>query len=195
MVRLSLPASLLLPLVLHQCATTEAFQSGTGPLGLAKRSRATLTTSFVSTTSTIPGAAEVQKKVHAEPLKKVVTGGNNDNDIDEFTKRDNEVPSLGSILRMLPKESFDIDTKTSLFYFGVDLAAVVACLGFLNTVVTSDIYHSLPMWGQALTVAPLQVLSGFAMWCMWCIGHDAGHGTVSKKNWINQVVGEVSICP
>ena len=30
------------------------------------------------------------------------------------------------------------------------------------------------------------------MWCMWCIGHDAGHGTVSNKNWINNVVGEIA---
>ena len=30
------------------------------------------------------------------------------------------------------------------------------------------------------------------MWCMWCIGHDAGHGTVSKTKWINRVVGEIA---
>ena len=71
----------------------------------------------------------------------------------------NNVPlPLGTILRMLPKESFDIDTKTGLFYFGVDLVAVGATLGFLNAVVTSDVYHSIPIWGQALTVAPLQIL-------------------------------------
>ncbi|EED91164.1 predicted protein [Thalassiosira pseudonana CCMP1335] len=27
---------------------------------------------------------------------------------------------------------------------------------------------------------------------MWCIGHDAGHSTVSKTKWINRVVGEVA---
>jgi hypothetical protein len=95
---------------------------------------------------------------------------NGDKDIEKFL-------SLGAIGRMLPKESFDIDTKTSLAYFGIDLVAVVASLGFLGAVVKSDFYHSLPMVGQALTVAPLQVLCGFAMWCMWCIGHD---GTYRK---------------
>lgn len=103
-----------------------------------------------------------------------------------------KLPNLGELGRMLPKESFDIDTKTSLFYFTVDLIACIASLGFLDLVVTSDFYHSLPIVAQALTVAPLQILAGFAMWCMWCIGHDAGHGTVSKKNWINHVVGEIS---
>jgi len=103
-----------------------------------------------------------------------------------------EPPNLATVSRMLPPESFDVDTKTSLFYFGLDLIAVVGSLSFLNAVVTSSIYHSLPIWGQALTVAPLQIVAGFAMWCMWCIGHDAGHSTVSKKKWINRIVGEIS---
>jgi hypothetical protein len=93
-------------------------------------------------------------------------------DMEKFRKGDDKTPALGTIGRMLPKESFDIDTKTSLAYFGIDLVAVIASLGFLGAVVKSDFYHSLPMFGQALAVAPLQVLSGFAMWCMWCIGHD-----------------------
>lgn len=104
-----------------------------------------------------------------------------------------EIPKLGTIMKMLPKESFQVSTKESLLYFGLDLAAVVTCLSSLHMVVTSDLYHSLAMWQQAIMVAPLQVLSGFAMWCMWCIGHDAGHTTVSKKYpWINRLVGEVA---
>ncbi|KAL7514148.1 hypothetical protein ACHAXN_011432 [Cyclotella atomus] len=102
-------------------------------------------------------------------------------------------PVPGSIMKMLPKNTFDIDTPTSLFYFAIDLLAVVATMGFLDIVVTSANYHALPMWAQALCVAPLQVLTGFAMWCMWCIGHDAGHGTVSKSNKsINRIVGEIA---
>jgi omega-3 fatty acid desaturase (delta-15 desaturase) len=114
---------------------------------------------------------------------------NNKND---DVEKEREIPNLGTLAKMLPRESFDIDTKTSLFYFGLDLVACIASLGFLDVVVTSDLYHSLPIAAQALMVAPLQILSGFAMWCMWCIGHDAGHGTVSKKNWINHLVGEIS---
>jgi len=104
-----------------------------------------------------------------------------------------EVPALGTIAKMLPRSVFQVDTKKSLLYFGVDAVAVASTLTFLHTVVTSDAYHALPMYGQALLVAPLQVLAGFAMWCMWCIGHDAGHGTVSRThNWVNQVVGEIA---
>lgn len=127
-----------------------------------------------------------------ENLKRNNNNMGNDNIDNTDKKKDTKVPSLGSILKTLPRESFNIDTKTSLFYFAVDLAACIGTLEFLNLVVQSDLYHSLPIWGQALTVAPLQVLSGFALWCMWCIGHDAGHGTVSKNKWITDIVGEVS---
>jgi omega-3 fatty acid desaturase (delta-15 desaturase) len=108
----------------------------------------------------------------------------------------NEPPRLGQVRKLLPKDAFQVDTATSLFYFGLDFVAVAATMGFLNAVVTSDLYHSWPMLGQALAVAPLQVLTGFAMWCMWCIGHDAGHTTISKDRkygkTINRVVGEVA---
>ena len=101
-------------------------------------------------------------------------------------------PKVGTVMKMLPKETFNIDTATSLFYFGVDFAAVAATMGFLDILVTSDNYHSFPIWLQGLCVAPLQVLTGFAMWCMWCIGHDAGHSTVSKTKSINRIVGEIA---
>ena len=101
-------------------------------------------------------------------------------------------PRLGSLMKALPKKIFEVNTAKSLFYFGVDTAACVASIGFLYAVVTSDIYHSMAVWQQALTVAPLQILAGFAMWCQWCIGHDAGHSLISKKyKWLNTAVGEI----
>lgn len=81
-----------------------------------------------------------------------------------------EPPTLAQVRKLLPAEVFKVDTKVSLFYFAVDFIAVAGTMGFLNQVVTSDVYHSLPWWNQAILVAPLQVLTGFAMWCMWCIG-------------------------
>ena len=76
-------------------------------------------------------------------------------------------PKAGAVMKMLPKETWDIDTPTSLFYFAVDLLAVASTMGFLDAVVTSDNYHALPVWAQAMAVAPLQVLTGFAMWCVF----------------------------
>ena len=106
------------------------------------------------------------------------------------------VPRLGTIMKMLPKDTWKVDTQTSLLYFTLDLLAVICSMGFLDAVVTSDAYHSMQIWEQALSVMPLQVLTGFAMWCTWCIGHDAGHGTVSKSTkfgkGINRLVGEIT---
>ena len=64
---------------------------------------------------------------------------------DLYVRHDDEVPKVGEVMRMLPKETFNANTAMGLFYFGVDFAAVAATMGFLNAVVTSDVYHSLPV--------------------------------------------------
>lgn len=99
----------------------------------------------------------------------VITTDTNNNVLNQVDMA-NEPPTLAQVRKLLPAEVFKVDTKVSLLYFTVDLLAVAGTMGFLNQVVTSDIYHSLPWWNQAIMVAPLQVLTGFAMWCMWCIG-------------------------
>jgi len=101
-------------------------------------------------------------------------------------------PSLGTIMKMLPPSAFEVSTSTSLLYFIIDVSAVLLCMTALTTVIHTDLYSSLPLAGRALTVLPLQILAGFAMWCTWCIGHDAGHGTVSKDApLVNRIVGEI----
>ncbi|KAL3761366.1 hypothetical protein ACHAWU_000500 [Discostella pseudostelligera] len=138
----------------------------------------------------------------------VVTLENSNNDIDinnfmtameassSTMTNEDDPPLPGTIMKMLPKETWVVDTPTSLMYFTVDVLSVLTSMTFLNAVVNSDIYQSLPMYQQAMAVVPLQILTGFAMWCTWCIGHDAGHGTVSKgdanSKAINRIVGEIS---
>ena len=101
-------------------------------------------------------------------------------------------PSLGTIMKMLPPSTFEVSTSTSLLYFIIDVSAVLLCMTALTAVIHTDLYSSLPLAGRALTVLPLQLLAGFAMWCTWCIGHDAGHGTVSKDApLVNRIVGEI----
>jgi acyl-lipid omega-3 desaturase len=116
--------------------------------------------------------------------------------IDQRNLNDDIPPSLGSIRKLLPPGVFQVDTPTSLLYFVLDLVAVLLSMGSLNAIVTSDFYHALPLFAQASTVLPIQMVTGFAMWCMWCIGHDAGHTTISKDRTygklINRVVGEIS---
>eukprot|EP00590_Aulacoseira_subarctica_P004632 CAMPEP_0172420472 /NCGR_PEP_ID=MMETSP1064-20121228/6833_1 /TAXON_ID=202472 /ORGANISM="Aulacoseira subarctica , Strain CCAP 1002/5" /LENGTH=451 /DNA_ID=CAMNT_0013160445 /DNA_START=61 /DNA_END=1416 /DNA_ORIENTATION=+ len=105
-------------------------------------------------------------------------------------------PVPGAIMKMLPRDTWHVSTPISLVYFFIDVAAVITSMSFLNAVVTSDLYNSLPVLEQGALVLPLQILTGFAMWCTWCIGHDAGHGTISKSKEygkvINRLVGEIS---
>jgi len=140
--------------------------------------------------------APVQQESIGEVLRRRLNNNDKKKNIQKGPQIDFDqdgIPKLGSIMKVLPAKTFDVDTKTSLFYFGVDTLACVASLGMLNTVVTCDAYQHLQMWQQALTVAPLQLLAGFAMWCQWCIGHDAGHSLISKKyKFLNDVVGEIS---
>ena len=108
----------------------------------------------------------------------------------------NNPPQPGAIMKMLPKDTWKVSTKESLLYFSADVLAVISTMSFLYAVVSSEQYHSLPMFAQALEVLPLQILTGFAMWCTWCIGHDAGHGTISKNksygDIVNRIVGEIT---
>jgi len=111
----------------------------------------------------------------------------------EEQQQQQPLPRLGELARFLPKDAFQVDTITSLKYFGFDLAAVVTSMTALHAVVVSNFYHQQPIHLQALMVGPLQVMTGFSLWCMWCIGHDAGHSLVSKQYpLINEIIGEVA---
>ena len=123
-------------------------------IGIASSSSASspTTTAIRSTVLPIPTASDLR---------------NQQPELDEddlYMTPSQDPPKAGAVMKMLPKETWDIDTPTSLFYFAVDLLAVASTMGFLDVVVTSDNYHALPVWAQAMAVAPLQVLTGFAMW-------------------------------
>lgn len=167
-------------LVVSLLASTHGFQSTS--------SRQTRTTVSKNPISELKQSSAVLEDVTIRiPIQNDSTFSTN------YQKANQEVPSLGTLAKMLPKDVFKVSTKESLLYFGVDMVAVSSGMAALYALVTSDFYHGLPMWQQALAVAPLQGLTGFAMWCMWCIGHDAGHGTVSKSHlWVNRVVGEIA---
>jgi acyl-lipid omega-3 desaturase len=137
-----------------------------------------------------------EKVTHFKSFDNAVTTTTTTPTIATSDTDDTTTPSLGEIRKLLPKSVFQVNTKTSLFYFALDLLAVMVSMGSLYMTVTSDYYHMLPIYLQAMTVVPLQLVTGFAMWCMWCIGHDAGHTTVSKHrkygNGINRIVGEIA---
>lgn len=174
---------------------TTLLSTGVGVWLLLHETVLALTPPSLLTTRRARTITDAVKIVTEAPPSSLLQPQVSDNYIRENSSSE-EPPSLGEIRKFLPKSVFQVDTKTSLAYFALDLAAVAASMGTLHAYVTSDIYHGLPLPVQALTVAPLQVLTGFAMWCMWCIGHDAGHTTISKNKkhgkTINRVVGEIA---
>jgi hypothetical protein len=129
-------------------------------------------------------AATIMDKESTAPLFFVDDDGSTDAAI-QATADDvrvvDEPPTLAEAKRLIPAESFHVDTATSLLYFCADFLAVGASMGFLNAVVHSDFYSQMSMPIQALMVAPLQVLMGFAMWCMWCIGEYMNTASLSCR--------------
>ena len=76
------------------------------------------------------------------------------------------VPTLSQIRRNLDPEIFEVRTNESLKYFFFDLLLIVSTSGPLYALTQSDVFHSLPLPLQFVAPVPLQLASGFALWCM-----------------------------
>ncbi|GMI43260.1 hypothetical protein TrCOL_g2635 [Triparma columacea] len=88
---------------------------------------------------------------------------------------------------------FKVSTMESTKYFLFDLFLILSTTLPLYYLTQSQLYQSLPPPLILLLPIPLQLASGFSLWCMWCIGHDAGHGTFSKSSRLtNEIIGEIS---
>ena len=90
-------------------------------------------------------------------------------------------PKLSEIESWLPSVVFQKEMKRSMMYAARDVFCVVIGL------VTLTYRDCLPR----PVVPVVQFLTGFAMWCVFVIGHDCGHGTFSKDKFVNRVMGEV----
>ena len=95
------------------------------------------------------------------------------------------VPTLRELRASIPKECFEPDVSESLKYAAYDLAALAACFGIFSPIVV-DHPWLLPIY------APL---TGTVMWMNFVVGHDCGHGSFSKSNLLNAVVGHVTHSP
>lgn len=103
-----------------------------------------------------------------------------------------DYPTLTELKQSIDPSAFKIDTLESLKYFGIDFSLIAASTTMLHNLLHSEFYQNSPLLAHFLLPLPLQFLSGTFLWAMWCIGHDAGHGTVSKNQMVNEVVGEIS---
>ncbi|EOD25242.1 hypothetical protein EMIHUDRAFT_100944 [Emiliania huxleyi CCMP1516] len=100
-------------------------------------------------------------------------------------------PSISDIRSWLPTESFEKSTAHSLAYFGRDALGFSVGVAIIVAVCESDWFHVLPSSVQAAALLPLQIVTGFFMWCLFVVGHDCGHTTFSQHELINEVFGEI----
>eukprot|EP00096_Caligus_rogercresseyi_P014977 TRINITY_DN7429_c0_g1_i1.p1 TRINITY_DN7429_c0_g1~~TRINITY_DN7429_c0_g1_i1.p1 ORF type:complete len:382 (+),score=65.69 TRINITY_DN7429_c0_g1_i1:86-1147(+) len=96
-----------------------------------------------------------------------------------------EIPSLVELKRILPKHCFQPSLARSLYYAFRDCAFV----GILYGV-------TLYLDGRVLALKALLwpaywFLQGTMMWALFVVAHDCGHGSFSKYEWVNDVVGNV----
>jgi omega-3 fatty acid desaturase (delta-15 desaturase) len=102
---------------------------------------------------------------------------------------DKEIVSKLKLIDCFSPEVFKKNALRSLLYFARD----VFLAGFTITV----IYNIKDKEGYFQFLVPvLQFLAGFLMWCIFVSVHDAGHGSFSNSDILNQIVGEIgnSIC-
>ena len=101
-------------------------------------------------------------------------------------------PSMPQIKSWLPKEVFQLSTVNSMSYFARDAALILATQFAIASIRATTTYQSWALPLQLLSLLPLQFLGGFFMWCMFVVGHDCGHTTVSQFQCVNEFLGEAA---
>lgn len=56
----------------------------------------------------------------------------------------------------------------------------------------SPIWANFAIWQKAIATGSFWAVAGFFMWCIFVIGHDCGHGTFSKNEKVNNILGHVT---
>ena len=97
------------------------------------------------------------------------------------------VPTLVEIKKILPKYCFQPTLVQSLYYIFKD-AVIIISLYVANLVIEQSAYFKFVKY----FVVPLYwYLQGTMFWAVFVLGHDCGHGSFSKHEWINDVIGNL----
>ena len=101
--------------------------------------------------------------------------------------------SLGDVRRAIPAHLWEKDVTTSMLYFARDLLII----GLLGGAAHALYAHGamLPLAMKALCWPLYWFAQGTMFWALFCIGHDAGHTSFSKHEWLNNLVGHLSHSP
>lgn len=97
-----------------------------------------------------------------------------------------DFPLSRDIRAVLPKDSFEPDTATSLSYLSVSVIGTALCtfvgINALSVFNPSNIL-SFPFW------AAYSVVTGTVAMGLWVLAHECGHGAFSKDRKLQDIVG------
>ncbi|KNC74861.1 hypothetical protein SARC_12599 [Sphaeroforma arctica JP610] len=110
-------------------------------------------------------------------------------------KEADDVVNMAKVRAAIPPHCWEISTVKGLTYLVQDIV-LIGLLYALRVYLLSDFMSG--AYGSLVSVFTRLVwwnLMGFQLWCLFMIGHDAGHGTFSTSPAINMIVGHVAHVP
>lgn len=91
-----------------------------------------------------------------------------------------ELPTLTELRAALPSRCLEPSTGRSLAYFAWDLTAFCALAALAWQL------------GWSAWLPLVWFAQGTLLWALFVIGHDCGHGSFSRRPWLNDAVGHVA---
>lgn len=101
------------------------------------------------------------------------------------------LPSILDIKRVLPQYVFDPKVSTSMYFAIKDVIQVLALFMAAEWLWSSKL---LPTWLLLLLLPVYWLIQGTFFTSIFVVGHDAGHSSFSKFEWLNDLVGNVMHC-
>jgi omega-3 fatty acid desaturase (delta-15 desaturase) len=97
--------------------------------------------------------------------------------------------NLAQLKEAIPKECFEKNLSTSLYYMFRDLALIFGT-GYVYYMLfpVTSIQNVYLQWCYRLVYWTAQSLF---FWCLFVVGHDCGHGTFSNSETVNDILGHI----
>lgn len=104
--------------------------------------------------------------------------------ISRSSSRTTELPfTLQDLKTAIPAYCFEPSVSKSLTYFFWDVSIIAGLYA---------IAHSLNSW---FFFPIFWLMQGTMFWALFVVGHDCGHGSFSKRKWLNNLIGHLSHIP